>query len=252
MTLKITTSGKIFFGIIILVAILFLISPYLQNPNNSPIMTNIYCVPDCSPQSVPIGLPTLVKGCFINQTECQTAAQSSTQPSASENKGRILIGFNDSIHKVPGIGSVTMLMLNVTQIYIRENNQTDWVSILDSPKNFDITTLNNQAAVVVDTTVPVKTYSQEKIILGSNQIKIYSLLFNIYNKTYTLIPDSNETLLSYSFTPSTNAATLLAFDLSVENSVKHTSDGYVLSPQFTPSVSTFANDQQPANSILIN
>jgi hypothetical protein len=250
MAVKITTSGKIFIGIIALVIILLIASSYFQIPNGTKLTTNIYCVPDCSLQTVPIGVATLIKGCFINQTECQ-AGQTASQ---TENNGRILIGIknsNISIYKIAHSGSITMLNLTIKQIYIRENNQTDWVNVFNGSKTFDIAALANQSAVVVDTIVPVKIYTQEKIVLGNGQIKIYSLLYNNFGKIpYPLLPGSNETVVSFPFTPAQNETSFLIFDLSGD--ITHTADGYILTSQFAPSVSTLPNGQQPENSILIS
>ncbi len=244
MAAKITTSGKVFLGILALLAILLLASSYLT-PNPKP-TTNIYCAPDCAPQTVPIGLPTLAKGCFINQTECQTA-QASGQ---IQNDGRIVVGFTNSVSKVAHIGSARLLNVTVKQIYIRENNQ-DWISVFDGSKTFHAISLANRTAVVVDTNIPIKTYDQEKIIFGSGQIKIYSLLYNNFgNIAYTLLPGSNETVLLNQFTPSQSETTFLVFNLNGE--ITHTADGYVLPQNFTFSNSTFSNDQQPSNSILIS
>jgi c-di-AMP phosphodiesterase-like protein len=250
MSVKITTSGKIFLGIIAFVIILLFASFYLQNPSGSKLTTSIYCVPDCSSQTVPIGVATLIKGCFINQTECQ-AEQTASQ---TESNGRILIGIknsNTSIYKIAHSGSVTMLNLTIKQIYIRENNQTDWINVFNGSKTFNATNLGNRTAVIADTIVPIKTYSQEKIVLGVGQIKIYSLIYNNFGKiAYPLLPGSNETIVSFPFTPAQNETSFLIFDFSGD--ITHTADGYILTSQFVPSVSTLPNGQQPENSILIS
>lgn len=243
---SITTSGKIFLGTIILVILLVVFGSYLQ-PSSNKLMTNIYCIPNCSAQQAVIGLPTLVKSCYISQSECQ-----SFRMNQSINNARIVIGFKDSIHKVQGIGTVTMLNLNLSQIYLRENNQTDWINVFDGSKNFDIASLQNQTAIVADRSVPMKTYTQEKIIFETGQIKVYSITFSLYNNTYALYPQTNETVLSYNFSTDQAISTYLIFDLSVENSIKHTADGYMLIPQFTVSYSNIPLGQQPANSIIIS
>lgn len=224
MAAKITTSGKIFFGILALLAVILLASSYLA-PNPT---TTISTTTETS----------------ITQTSTSGAVQT------SQNHGRIVIGFTNSVSKVARIGTATFLNVTIKQIYISENNQ-DWISVFNSSKTFNAISFANQTAVIADTNVPIKTYSQEKIVLGSGQIKIYSLLYNNFgNIAYTLLPGSNETIISYPFTPSQNETTFLVFDLN--GSITHTADGYVLSQQFTPSVSTFANGQQPSNSILIS
>jgi hypothetical protein len=249
MAVKITASGKIFVGIIVLVIILLIASSYLQIPYGSKLTMNIYCIPDCSLQTIPIGVGTL-EGCFSSQTQCQ-AEQTAGQ---TESNGRILIGIknsNTSIYKIAHSGSITMMNLTIKQIYIRENNQTDWINVFNGSKTFDVAALANQTGVIADTTIPVKTYSQEKIVLGVGQIKIYSLLYNNFGKTpYPLLPGSNETVVSFPFTPAQNETSFLIFDFSGD--VTHTADGYILASQFAPSVSTLPNGQQPENSILIS
>jgi hypothetical protein len=248
--IRLATSGKIFFGIIALVIILLLASFYLQTPSGSEPTTNIYCVPDCSSQTIPIGVATLVKGCFINQTECQ----SEQTVSQKESNGRILIGIknsNTSIYKIAHSGSITMMNLTIKQIYIRENNETDWINVLNDSKTFDATALGNQTVVIADTIFPIKTYTQEKIVLGNGQIKIYSLLYNSFGKiAYPLLPGSNETVVSFPFTPAQDETSFLIFDFSGD--ITHTADGYILASQFAPSLSTLPNGQQPGNSILIS
>lgn len=224
MATKITTSGKIFIGIIALVIILLLASSYLT-PN-----------------------PTTTTSTTTETSTTQTSTSGAAQ--TSQNDGRIVIGFTNSVSKVAHIGTAVFLNVTVKQIYIGENNQ-DWISVFNDSKTFDAISFANQTAVIVDTNVPIKTYNQEKIVLGSGQIKIYSLIYNNFGRiAYTLLPGSNETVISYPFTPSQNETTFLVFDLN--GSITHTADGYVLSQQFTPSISTFANDQQPSNSILIS
>lgn len=251
MAVKVTTSGKIFLGIIALVIILLLASAFLQNPSGSKLTTNIYCVLDCSLQTVPIGVATLIQGCFVNQTQCQIAAQT---PSQAENNGTIMIGFtnsNNSIYKIAHSGSIPFLNFTIQQIYIRENNQTDWINVFNGSKTFDMSSLANQSAIIADINISIKTYTQEKIVLGTGQIKIYSLLYNNFGKTaYPLIPGTNETVLSYQFIPAQNETTFLVFDFSGD--ITHTADGYILTPYFAPSVSTLPNGQQPENSILIS
>lgn len=246
--IRLTTSGKIFFGIILFVLIAIFIATFLKGPTK--LMVNLYCVPDCSAKQLPIGYTTLIKGCYVNQTECQMAASTTTP--IPENNGRLLIGIKDSVHKVQGIGTVKALNLNVTKIYVRENNQTDWINVFDGSKTFDIAALQNQTAIITDTNIPIKTYSQEKIVLGMGNITINSLIFNIYNRNYTLSQGTNETVLSYSFTPSSSATTILFFDLIVENSIRHTDMGYFLFPQFNMYSSTLLAGQQLENSIFIS
>lgn len=245
MKITLTTSGKIFFAAIAFVVIIFVLTSV--QPTNQQRTTYIYCVPDCVQQSVPIGTTTLVRGCFINQTECQIA---SSETSQAENNSEIFVGFADSFHKIPGVGTATMLDLNVTKVYIRENNQTDWITLFDGAKAFDIVGLDNQSAIIANATLPVKIYTQEKVVLGNGNVKIYSLTFGIYNKTYLLHSGVNETVTSYSFTPSPK--TLLLFDLVVENSVQHTADGYFIYPQFNVSSLTILNDNQLSNSIFVS
>ena len=245
MKIRLTTSGKIFFAAIAFVVIIFLLTSV--KPANQQRTTYIYCAPDCVQLSVPIGATTLVRGCFINQTECKIASSNTRQ---TENNSEIFVGFADSLHKIPGVGTVTMLDLNVTKVYMRESNQTDWITLFDGTKTFDIAELNNQSVIIANATLPVKTYTQEKVVLGNGEVKIYSLTFGFYNKTYLLHPGVNETVTSYTFTPSPR--TLLLFDLIVENSVQHTADGYFIYPQFNVSSLSISNDSQLPNSIFIS
>jgi len=245
---KLSTIGKIFFGILAFVIIIFIASSFLKTPILVKTVS-VYCTPDCSPKELPIGSTTLARGCYLNQTECQSAAQPLSQNSSG---AEVLVGFKDSIHKVQGIGTIEMLHLNVTKVYVRENNQTDWIPLLNDQKSFDIVTLNNQTAIVADMNVAPATYTQEKIVLGNGDVKINSITFSIFNRTYSLYPSSNETLLSYPFTSVTNQKNVLIFDLIVENSIKHTADGYFLYPQFNISSFSIPSDQQLQDSIVIN
>lgn len=246
---RLTESGKIFFGIIIFVIIILLIASYLNNQNQSnqnqtaiPV-TYAYCIPDCLPQALPIGYTTLARGCYINKTECQNAAQTAS---------KVALGFRTDSYKVQGIGTVTMLDLNVTKIYVRENNQTEWITLFDGQKTFDLVSIQNQTAIISTTDLQPADYTQEKIVLGNGMIKIYSLAFNLYGNTnYTITPASNETVINYNFNQSTGT-TLLTFDLDLQNSIKHTVDGYLLYPQFNVSSSVFQGNQLPDNSILIS
>ena len=122
---KLTESGKLFFGIIVILAVILLVASYKPAQHNA---VYFYCTPDCTQQALPIGYTTLAKNCFFNQTECQV----SQQPQAPSSS-KIIVAFNDSIHKIQGIGTVTMLDLNVTNVYIRENNQPDWIPLLSAP-----------------------------------------------------------------------------------------------------------------------
>lgn len=243
---KLTSSGKIFFGIITFVVIVLIVSKY---QNSTQIKTFAYCLPECLPTELPIGYTTLTRNCYINQTECLISNQTANQNS---NTAEVAIGFKDSIHKVQGIGTVTMLHLNIMKIYVRENNQTNWVTLLDGSKIFDVATLDNQTAIVADISIPPAAYTQEKIVLGNSDIKINSITFNIFNRTYSLYSSSNGTVLSYTFAPVLNQKNVLIFDLIVENSIKHTADGYFIYPQFNTSFSTIPVDQQISNSIFIS
>jgi len=245
---RLTTSGKVFFCIVILLAILLLFTSLPKKSISIPLNVSIFCSPDCSLQQIPVGYNTLAAGCFTNQTECQLSSQ---KPQNAENESTILVGFNDSIHKVPGIGTVTMLQLNVTQIYLKSTDQY-WIPVLNASKTFDIANLQNETAIVANVNLPTSNYSQEKIIFGAGQIKIDSIFFDIYNQTYNMNPISNETVFGYNFSTSQDATTLLTFDLSVENSVMHTDDGYVLDPHLNISSYNLLPGQQPESSIFIN
>ena len=247
---KLTTNGKIFFGILAFVTIIIIFASYQKFPMQRP-MTTIYCIPDCTPKQVNVGVTTLVKGCYINQTECQTASQQAVTP--LPNDGTILIGFKDSVHNVPRVGSVTMLNLNVTKVYVRESNQTDWVPVFDGSKTFDVAALTNQSVFIASTKIPIREYTQEKVVLGIGTIKVFYPLYGLYGRiNYSLYPATNETIVAYSFSPTSDATIVLVFDLDVENSVTHSTDGYFLTPQFTVASSTVPNGQLPADSIFIS
>ena len=245
--IRLTANGKIFFGILVLVLIVIFLTSYQKIPTQ--ITTYVYCTPDCAPRSFPIGTTTLIRGCYINQTECLIANSSQVTVSASNLK----IGIKKSTNKVPGIGTITMLNLNITQIYIRESNQSSWIPLLTKPKIFDIASLSNQTAVIGDIGPNAGNYTQEKIILGHGNITIYSLIFNIYNRTYDINPGTNATVLNYTFSTTLDLTqtTFLVFDLSTEKSIKHTADGYFLYPEFLVSSSTFTGNQ-PENSVFIS
>jgi hypothetical protein len=215
---KLTTSGKIFFGTIFLVVLLILFLT-LSSQNNI--------------------LPQ------------QSTTSTSTTTTATQITGRILIGFKDDFRKVPVIGTVTMLNFNVKEVDVRENNQTQWIPVFVGSKTFDIIAFSNQTAIIADNTIPLKTYTQERVVLGNGEIKIYSPIINVFNRTYSLYPELNETALSYSFTLAQNEITFLVFDLSVENSINHRLEGYFLLPQFTLSSSILITSS-PENSVFIS
>ena len=250
---KLTTSGKIFFGLIAVVAVLIIVTSIPNLSQQSKPLVNIYCLPDCLQQQVSVGVPTLIKSCFLNQSTCEQASlQTNTQTQPPSTDARILVGFTDSVHNVPRVGMVTMLDFNVTKVFLKESNQTDWITVFDGSKTFDVATLSGQTAIIADTRIPLGNYTEEKIVLGMGSIKVYSLLFNIYNKTYDLKPGTNQTVVSYSFSPTQDTSTVLTFDLNVESSVTHTVDGYWLTPQFNISSLAIPNSQQPSDSIFIS
>jgi hypothetical protein len=219
---KLTTYGKIFFGIILLVVLLILFT-ILPSQNNLPPKQSL--------------------------TTTMTATTSTV---VAPLAGRILVGFIDDFHKVAGIGTVTMLNLNVKEIDVRENNQTEWINIFSGSKTFDAIALSNQTAIVSDSNLLLKNYTQERVILGDSEIKVYNPSINIFNRTYSIYPDSNETIISYSFMPEQNKAAFLVFDLNIENSIVHRLEGYFISPQFTPSFSLLPVGAFPENAILIS
>jgi hypothetical protein len=223
---KLTTSGKIFFGTILLV-LLFI--AFLNLPKQNKFL----------PQQ-------------SSTTTTILATATSTPPTSTPATGRILIGFKDDFRRVAGIGTVTMLNLNIKQVYVRESNQTEWVPIFDGFKTFDIIALSNQTAIISDTFTLLKTYTQEKIVLGNGEIKVYNPTINIFNHTYSLSTESNETILSYSFTPAQGETVFLVFDLNVEKSIKHKLQGYFILPEFTPSSSLLPTVGSPENSIFIS
>lgn len=245
---KLTSAGKIFFIVIIFVAILIFATSLMSKKPAS----YAFCVPDCSPKLIPIGAGTLIHGCYLNQADCQTA-QTTTTTAVVPTSGLFYIGFAvDDLHRVPAIGSVTMLDLNVTQIYVTSDNQT-WTPLLLQPKYFNMSSLANQTAIVASAILTPQNYTGEKVVFGDSQIKINSLAFNIYNRTsYPLYPAMNETKTYVPFTSLTSSSTLLIFNITSANSIEHTANGYMFNPSFTFSIQTLPTDQQPTNSVFIS
>lgn len=215
---KLTASGKIFFGTIFLIVLFIVISTFASN-------SNVFSHP-------------------------LTTITSTTTTTISPATGRILIGFKDNFPKAIGIGTVTMLNLSVTEVSVRENNHTEWIPLFIGSKTFDIIQFSDKAAIIADTEIPLKNYTQERIVLGTGNIKVYNLVINIFNRTYSLYPDVSETILSFPFVPTTDGLTFLVFDLGIENSIKHRTEGYFISPQFNISSSIFATI--PQDSVFIN
>lgn len=263
--LRLTTSGKIFFGIIAFVIIIYLVVSFMKFPVQSP-LTNIYCVPGCSANQVPIGFPTLAHGCYINQTECQIATQSTTTTSQSpiSGQGTVLVAIKDKSQRVDVVGTINELFITIKKIevhFVNQNNDVnatgEWKTVFEGNKSVDLLTLTDLVGVIGQQNLPPGKYTQIRFSIEDVVFNVTNSQLFIKNKRYSAMVlnssgvPSGELRFVHPFNVTAGKTTALIIDFDVQLSVKKTADGYMLQPVVKITDQILENGQKPENSVDI-
>jgi hypothetical protein len=171
--------------------------------------------------------------------------------------GNLIIAVKDVPQKVPRLGTVTALELNITKIEVHEagenetNETTGWTTVFEGAKILDLIQFTDVIAIVGQKELDAGKYTQIRLILSDSSVKIYSLSLNIYNRTYPLKVPSKELKLVHSFEIQVNKTLALTLDFDIEKSLDRTSEGYTLKPTVKILEQTLDKGKKPENSKII-
>jgi hypothetical protein len=172
-------------------------------------------------------------------------------------KGGLIIAVKDASKKLPQIGTVTGLNLTINSVEVHfvgkdENvtgNETGkWIVFSSDTKTIDLLRYTDIRAIIGEQELAVGKYTQIRLNLSDSEIKIYNLNMGIYNKTYPLKVPSKELKLVHNFNIEQNKTSVLTLDFDLEQSLKKTDQGYILSPTVKILEESVETGQKPANS----
>jgi hypothetical protein len=160
--------------------------------------------------------------------------------------GEVVIGLDvlrDSVgQKIPAVGLATEFNLNIGKVEVRDMN-SNWFTIDDKNKSFDLVAFADKVAVVGKGKLNFGKYDEIRLHVNSANVKIYSLDFNIFNKTYDMyVPNGtiNVGLESFKklepFIVAKDKTLALTLDVDIPQSVKKEAasienpTGYYLDP----------------------
>lgn len=263
---RLTTNGKIFFGIIAFVIIIYIVVSLMKFSVQPP-LTNIYCVPGCSPNQVSIGFPTLVHGCYINQTECQIATQSTTtttsQPPISE-QGTVLVAIKDKSQRVDVVGTLNELFITIKKIevhFVNQNNDInatgEWKTVFEGNKSVDLLTLTDLVGVISQQNLPSGKYTQIRFSIENVVFNVTNTQLFIKNRRYSAMVvnssgvPSGELRFVHPFNITAGKTTAVIIDFNVQLSAKKSADGYMLNPVVKITDQILEKGQKPENSVDI-
>ena len=162
-----------------------------------------------------------------------------TQTIPTALKGNLIIAVKDVKQKLAGLGDATELLITIKSAQVHatkdpiENKSvvaSGWITIFEGEKSFDLLQFTNNIALIGEKELEPGNYTQIRLYVSSARIKIYSLDFAIYNKTYPMYIPSNALKVVRPFTVQANKTTVLTLDFDVPRMVSRTSEGYTLGP----------------------
>jgi len=164
-----------------------------------------------------------------------TAITTITTPIVATGTGEVIIGLKDVPQKVPSVGSITSLNLNLTKVEVRDTSG-EWFTIDEQTKSLDLITFTDRVAAVGKNNLNFGKYDQIRLHVASASIKVYSLDFNIYNKTYDSPAVNGMINVTHEFVVAKDKTLAITLDFDIPQTVKRTAasienpTGYYLDP----------------------
>jgi len=160
---------------------------------------------------------------FATLSECQAAlAATTTTTIVSIGMGEVAIGMDvlrDAVgQKIPAVGLATEFNLGVDKVEVR-GVSGDWFTIDDKNKTFDLVTFTDKVAAIGRGRLNFGKYDQVRLHVNSLSIKVYSLDFNIFNRTYDVYVPSGIINATHEFIVAKDKTLALTLDVDIPQSV---------------------------------
>ena len=205
---------------------------------------------------------------FATLSECQAAlAATTTTTVASTDMGEVAIGMDvlrEVIgQKIPKIGLATELNLEISKVEVRDADG-NWFTIDERNKSLDLVGFTDKVAMVGKGKLDFGKYDEIRLYVNSASIKVYSLDFNIFNRTYDMyVPNGviNVTLESFRthepFIVAKDKTLALTLDVDIPQSVVKEAatienpTGYIFDPIINVSEEYVNLGSLPANFTVV-
>lgn len=171
-------------------------------------------------------------------------------------KGDLIVAVKDVFHRVSQVGTVYALDLTINSVEAHfigadENATGQWIVLFSGEKTLDLLQYTDVRAIVGEQELTPGKYTEIRLNLSDSTIKVYNPAMYIYNKTFPLKVPSKELKLIRNFNIEQNKTVVLTLDFNVEQSVKKTDQGYILSPTVAILEEKLPKGQRPTNSTAV-
>lgn len=143
-------------------------------------------------------------------------------------KGELVIAARDVQHKLAGGYIVTGLNLTIKSIQVHKTgtNDTDenitasgWITIFNGTKTFDLVEYSGDViALLGEKELEPGKYTQIRLYIAEADVKIYSIIVSVFNKSYEAKVPSKVLKLIHPFTIEENKTLVLTLDFDVVKS----------------------------------